>query len=228
MTEKNEIIVTKKHLAVTNTHSLLSPYKKEEQLIIRDNCKLCNSEFRKEAERIFAQTGKAIAAYNFLIEKHVDISQPSVRNHMTRHYQQIIQQQAILESSEDLQRWVDMEQTKVGSIKKTMAWIDKERAVLQILSEEMNPEERRKTVDTIKKLSDTWLVFQTKLDEYQKTAEPITIIVNQLKIVLTEEMSKSKNEDAKQAITNVMQKMQNSMEELGLVIDNGEIKHGGD
>lgn len=220
MAEKKEITVSKKQIIATNQNNALNPYQKDEARIVRSDCKLCNSKYRNEIEEMFSQQKRPNfqGLHNILVEKKEDISYTAVRNHLLYHYKIHAQQECLREYSDDLQRWVDMEQSRITSIKKRIAMLEREMMILGSEGENLSMDERRKNAETMKKIADTLLVYQEKLDEYQKTSEPVTIVINQLKIVLTEEMSHVRNDETKQVLANIMNKMQQSMDDYGLAI----------
>jgi len=148
---------------------------------------------------------------------------------MVYHFKQFIQQQAMMENSHELNRWVELERNRIGTLRKVIGMLDRDMTLLNAESQSAEGDEKRKIIDTLNKLAGTLLAYQSKLDEYQKSSEPLTLIVNQLKIVLTEGMSQARTDETKKVLTDVMQKMSTSMDELGLVIDtNGDVKYGGD
>jgi hypothetical protein len=220
MSEKKEITLSKTQVVATNQNNALNPYKKDEARLARADCKLCKSKYKDEIEEMFSQQKKPNfqALWQALADKKEDISYTSVRNHLLYHYKIHAQQVVLREYSDDLQRWVDMEQTRVGSVKKRIAMLEREMMILGSEGENLTMEDRRKNAETMKRIADTLLTYQEKLDDYQKTSEPVTIIINQLKIVLTEEMQHVRNDETKQVLANIMNKMQQSMDDHGLAI----------
>jgi hypothetical protein len=184
---ENEIVVANQD----NTNVI--PYSFSTNEIVNKKCKLCNCEFRKETEERYEgqKRKKNISEIKRWLkeEKDFDITVNAINNHMIYHYG-IRRRNAILkEYTEDVQKFMDMRSDKVSALKARIAIIDKEMLTIASKGDELNLIERRKNAETIKKLADTLLVYETKLQEYEEKFEPVTIIFNQLRIIINDEIS---------------------------------------
>ena len=209
-----------------NDEGILIPYIAEKVKSkvkgIKKNCKLCNSEFRDEAEELFAsqRNPNYYAIHVFLTGKGADISYPSVRNHLIYHFQSVQHQEWLLEYAADIKEWLRMPTTKVFALKKRMAILDKEMMTIASQSEGLAMDERRKSAETVKKLADTLLGYEGKLEEYQESLKPVTVIVNQLKIIISEEMEHGGSKETKKVLVNVLERLQDSVGDM--IVEEGD------
>lgn len=72
-------------------------------LIVRTSCKLCNSPFREEAEKLFEERKSIPFIKTFLDGKGLIIAMNNIRHHMNEHYKSMARMAVLAEYCEDLQ-----------------------------------------------------------------------------------------------------------------------------
>ena len=192
----------------------LSPYLFGLDKITRPNCKLCTSEHREEVEGWYNQQKRK--NYSFLKnkleeDKNEKISIPAIRNHMLRHHKAVENNLSFNEYSNELSQWIDKQSNKELAIKGRIAILDRELMAIAELSDDLDLEERRKSAETIKKLSEAILLHEKHLKEYQTEAGPVKLIFNQIKVVFTEEIERANDNHARKVLSNVLNKLQTNV-----------------
>ena len=117
--------------------------------IVKANCKLCNSEFRDEAENMFLQQRKP--NFNvillFLKGQGEEISFQAVKNHLVNHYKAHFRKEFLTEYSDDIKRWIDNQPNKVNAIRQRIAVLEKEMVEIASEGSSLQLEDRRKNAD---------------------------------------------------------------------------------
>jgi hypothetical protein len=219
---QNDIIVRESNEITSDTindEGILIPYVAADvkgKKKIRSDCKFCKCEFKDEAEKLFAsqKSPNYYAIHTFLIGKNVDVSYPGVRHHLIYHFQTIQHQEWLLEYAADIKEWLKMPTNKVFALKKRMAMLDKTMMEIASQSEGLKMDEKRKSAETVKKIADTLLAYEVKLEEYQESLKPVTVIVNQLKIIISDEMSHGGSRETKKVLVNVLERLEESVGDM--------------
>lgn len=197
--------------------SLMVPYKFDASKIVRKNCKLCQCEFRDEIEEWYdVQKRKNYSAIKSQLEtdKDMKISVNAIKNHMLYHYKAVERKSTLTEYVSDVQDWVSMQTNKVASLKTRIAILEREMMVIASEGEDLDLVERRKNAETIKKIADTLLTYDSKLKEYEKDMEPARIVFNQLKIIVKDEMKNVESASARQTIIKVMTRLKENVGDM--------------
>jgi len=183
--------------------------------VTKSNCKFCQLDFRDEAEVKYDEFKNYVALKRWLEgEKDTKISINAIRNHIFYHYKSAEREESLAEYSTDISKWVDSQTDKIGALKIRIAVLDKEMMSIAAEGQDLPLEQRRKNAETIKKLADTLLLYQSKIEEYTKRIEPITVVVNQLKVIITDEIQTVGDARVKKALVNVLEKWQNTVGDI--------------
>ncbi|MCD6435558.1 MAG: hypothetical protein J7L15_04150 [Clostridiales bacterium] len=213
MEEENSIVTVQKDDCPINN---IVPYIPADDRITKKSCKLCNFEFRDEAEERFMN--QRIHNFNdiftFVKSKGFDGSWFAVKNHLVRHFKNPKDREFLIEYAEDVQKWIKSQPDKMFSLRKRIAMLDREMFLLAAESDNLPNDERRKNADSIKKLADTLLNFESKLDDYQKSLEPATVVINHLKLIITDEVQHVSSRESKKVLVNVLERMQDQVGDL--------------
>lgn len=197
--------------------SNIIPYFFSIDKIKKPNCKLCQSEFREEAEEIYeSQTRKNYTEIkNRLKERHdFDISMPAVQNHIIYHYKITQNNVSLQEYAENIQGWVNMQTNKVAALRARIAIMEREMFSIAQQSDDVDLVERRKNAETIKKLAETILTYENKLSDFQEQAKPVNLIFNQLKIIVNDEMQHIESVKVKKVLSKVLTRLRDSVGDM--------------
>lgn len=190
--------------------------------IMRTDCKMCNCEDREEAEQIWEKTKKVSIVHRFIKdEKGHDINYTSVRNHLYHHYEALKNEELVQEYDNHIDQWMTRYTDPELSLMRRIAVLDREATVLSAMSEGQSLDERRKIAETVSRLSNTILAFQSKLQEIQKDKEPVRLIVQQLQVIIQEEASNT-NQEVRGHLLNVLEKLGENEELKNLIISSEE------
>ena len=219
--KSKHIIICENPTPITRISSQIIPYKNDEimEIVTKVNCKLCQCDFREEAESEFEKTNNYRAIQVWLQrEKSLTISYPAVRNHMLYHFKGHQRKEFLREYAEDVEKWSNLYKNKTDALKNRIAILDREMVNIAAESDDLPIDERRKNAETVKKIADTLLVYETKLQEFEKKLEPVQIVLNQLQIIVKDEIKNIGSEETKRALVSVLERLDESVGEL--VIDN--------
>ena len=209
----NDMFIEKAKAPFSNETDV-TPYIFNVDKIVKAGCKICQAEFRDEVELMFDEQKdrKNYTAIRRIIKDkyNFDISVQALMNHMIRHYKQVNDNTNLREYAEDIQHWVGMQTNKISSLKARIAVLEKEYFTIASQSDGLNLVERRKNSDTLKKLAEVMLAYENKIEAYQEFASPVSLIFNQLKIIVNDELQSVDNVKTKQVFSKVLSRLKTS------------------
>lgn len=186
--------------------------------IERANCKLCNSKIREEAEQKWDETRNFNAVYRYVTNEGLKVSYPAVRRHLLFHYEIKKNLDLVKEYASSMDEWIEMQKNPEEAMVRRIAMLEREAMILSVEAEGQKIGERRRTVDTIAKLSSVILAYHDKLHDLRKRREPVTLVINQLQLIIKDEIQNTTPE-IHDALINVLDKLENSEELSGLMVD---------
>ncbi len=187
------------------------PYLKTDDrgAILHPHCKLCNAACREEAENRYDNTPNYLALARWLKDNHnLEISYPSVRNHIIYHYKANQKYQFMEGYAEDVKKWMQMPNDRIPALKKRRAILEREMIGLGAENDDKKGDEKRRNIELMKKLADTLLNYDTKIDELYKRMEPVTMVLTQLNIIMTDVVSHVNADETKEAFEEVLSKLE--------------------
>ena len=216
MAKKIEEIVIVEPNDIVVSDSLLSviPYSFNTDRVTRANCRICQSEHRQYVEETYECQPKKnyTAIRNKLKDVHnFEISLNAIRNHLLYHYVASNDKESFQEYAGELQQWMDMQTNKVVSLKSRIALLEKEMFTIAQKSQDLDIIERRKSAETIKKLAEVLLTYESKLAEYGEEVKPVKLVFNQLKVIVNDEMEQLQSVTTKKTLSRVLSKLKDSV-----------------
>lgn len=214
---ENEMIV-----AGQGNNRTIVPYSFDGGQIVKQKCKLCKCKFREEVEDWYEkQKRKNYSEIQRKLknEKSTDLSVNAIKNHMLYHYEAANTNLALSEYSQDVQKWVDMQTNRLAALKTRIGILDREMMTIAAGGEGLELTERRKNAETIKKIADTILTYESKLKDYEAYFEPVTAVFNQLQIIIVDEMQHVENNVTKKVLVSVLQRLK---ENVGTMVIDSE------
>jgi len=186
--------------------------------IVKPNCKLCQSDLREKAEEIYDNQTKrknySLIQRKLKDENDFDISANSVRNHMLYHHNVVENNDSLQDYAGDIQKWINVRTNTLSSIKARRGLLEREMFTIGHMSEDADLIERRKSAETIKKLADSILLLETKEKEFKEDSEPITLIFNQLQVIVNDELQHVDSIKTKQILSTVLSRLKDSVGEM--------------
>lgn len=174
---------------------------------IKVNCKLCNSKFRKEAEAEYERSNNYKRVYNYLQENGEDVSYPAVRNHLAFHYQGQENRDTLKEYSSDVNQWLDLQGNPEDALRRRIAILERRMILLDSGSETLNLTEKRKNTELVKKLCDSILAHETKLEENNQQLEPFREVIGALTKIVNIEAKQIEDKETKQELVKILNKI---------------------
>lgn len=215
MNEDSSIVATQGNMVLsTDIDDEMVPFLLETEKITNENCKLCNSEHREEAEEMYDnQRRKNYAqlknAFNDKFD--LEISDNAIRNHILYHYKAVKDNLSLKSYAEDVQKWVDRRTSKVHSLKSRIAILEREMFILAEEGQDLDMQERRKNADMVKKLAETIMACEDKLEEFREQVKPVNMVFNQLKVIMNDEVKVLSSVEFKQAFGRILTKLHSSL-----------------
>jgi hypothetical protein len=172
--------------------------------ILKTNCKLCNSIYRIEAEEMFADGKNPHQVYKWLKSKKEDISDKAVHNHYVEHYLKPIIETRIKTYAENLENYSKIKMQDEDRLRLYSSLLDQQIHMLASAIHQTNPEEMRKSHETLIKLIDQATKVQERINNLQSENEPVKILIERLNNVMTIKWNDAKSPEAKQAIQDIL------------------------
>lgn len=180
--------------------------------VMKSNCKLCNSIYRKEAEEFFADGKNPHFVYKWLKTKNEEISDKAVHNHFIQHYQKPYIESRIKAYAENLEDYSRIKMAEEDRLNLYAVILDQQIHVLGSAISQTNYDEMRKSNETLIKLIDQAVKLQEKIKSMREDNEPVKILVERLNNVMTIKWNDAKSPEAKQAIQEILEVVVKEME----------------
>lgn len=197
------------HKALQKIHNIAD--ERYSSVIIKPNCKLCNSDHRSEAESLFLETNNFSSVFRFLKSKSQDISLPSIRSHLKNHFIDQQQQEKIRDYVSDLSKWKEMQANKEERLKIYLAIIEKRIFQLAASIDERSDGESIRITDTLSKLLDQAVNIQSEIDEEIKRVEPAKVVIRKLQEIIEIRVKTSKSQELKNTLIDLVSDLQGNI-----------------
>ncbi len=178
------------------------------KIIIKSNCKLCNSSNRADAENEYEKQNYNVqAVLNFLIKKGENITYNAVQRHLERHYLAQERNIRLKEYAEDLAPILRSRQERRVQLSERVAILEKQLWSLSMELETADLDQKIKGTAAVKQLSDTIASHEAEIYNIDKEAEPIALLMNNLRTIISDEVKKTKNEETKTVLVGLFDKL---------------------
>jgi len=180
----------------------------------RTNCKTCMSQFRQEAEEQYEKTQNMTAAHNYLIKKGESVTYLAFRNHIIYHYKKHEINMRLKEWAEDIPAFVAQDKNKKATLEERIAILNQQLMIIASQSDNTSLDEKRKSAEATRKLSESILLHEKKIDEMDQAMEPVFIIIEKLKDIVSIRIKNSNNEEIKRELMTVLEQLIESVKDL--------------
>ena len=185
-------------------------------------CKICNCEFREEAENMYANDISMRKIWFWLRdEKKFDIQYLAVQRHFNKHFK--LQQQArdLLSLTHSLEKWEKVNQDDKSVLNRYVCALDREAMLLLAQNPDLDITEQRKNIELAAKVAQTIVSLKEMTKKMDENGEPIKIIMQNFNKFAEITIANTKNPEIKQAL---LQFMSGFVKELPKEITDIEIK----
>ncbi len=203
--------------ALKNINSITK--QKADTVIIKSNCKLCNSAFRQDAEEIYGHEKNLTSVHRMLKSNNEDISIPAIRSHMLNHFIDANRHEKMREYVEDLAKWKDISASKSERLQTYLSILEKR--IFQIASavEDRTDPESMKQTEVLNKLIDQANTIQVALSEENGRIEPARIVIKKLQEIIEIRVRSSKSPELKNVLIDLVSDLQGN---IGGLLENGK------
>jgi hypothetical protein len=139
---------------------------------------------------------------------NLEVSYPAVRNHIINHYKASQKYMFMEGYAEDIKKWMAMPNDRIPALKKRRAILEREMVGLGAENDDKFGDEKRRNIELMKKLADTLLNYDSKIDELYKRMEPVTMVLTQLNIIMTDVVKNSHEDETKEAFDEVLGRLE--------------------
>lgn len=172
------------------------------------------SALRKVAEEEYERLHNITAIFNFFKKNNESISYHAIRNHINKHYKKHEMQMKLKEWAEDIPAFVKIKKDRKSTLEERIAILTHQMAVICSETEGHGLDERRKTADAVKKLSDAITALEDKIEEIDQTMEPVFIILEKLKDIVSDRIKSNNSEEIKRELMTVLEQFAESVKTL--------------
>jgi hypothetical protein len=180
-------------------------------IIVRAKCKLCNSEFRSEAENMYAESSNISAVYRFLESKGEKMSLISVRSHLLNHYTDFCKQERLNDYVADLERWRDTNLSREERLKNYLGILEKRIFQIASFVDKKDDLESIKNTDILAKLIAQASSIQSQIDEHDQRVEPARVVIKKLQEIIEIRVKTSKNQELKNHLIDLVSDLQGNI-----------------
>lgn len=183
---------------------------------LKKNCKLCNSKLKESVEAKFSETGSYKSSHKIIQDSGEDITYASTRRHLLHHF---IEKERLLELGDyasNIQNLLSCPKNRVQSLRERIAMLENRMYKIELATEGEPLEEMRKSVDSLKKISDTIIAHESEIEKIRHQGEPVKLLINNFRAIMSEEL-KGADQAVKTALMNVFNKLIQSVSDI--VID---------
>lgn len=188
---------------------------KNEGVIVKSNCKMCNSRNRLEAEELYEKYGyggiqKACDLLNKTYNE--DISYIAIARHLRNHYERQKTQVFIKEYAENFKIYKSIYTDKKRSLEDTRVMLQKSFVEQMSIADSLSDSvEKRKSIELATKIATTLSSITAQINEIDKASQPYVIMLENLKHIIVDKIKESKNDDIKNALINVLDEWEKSL-----------------
>ena len=187
----------------------------KDEIICKPNCKLCNSEYRAEAEAKYATKNNAHLAYKFLISKNEDISYNAVSNHFKMHYEKQRTNLLVREYLDDLCKHRQGEADKRKDLLDRKNILHKEMVEIASLNNDgASPKERRENAESVKRLSDGIIKIEEKINEIDQEMEPVVVVIKSMKKIISNKLKEIEDEEVSSLLVSILNEWHEDVQKI--------------
>ncbi len=180
-------------------------------IIVKSNCKLCNSKYRNNAEEMYSECRNVSMVHRMLKSNGEDMSLVGVRSHLNNHFVDIAKQEKMQEYVSDLAKWKSINVTKEERLKTYLSILEKR--IFQIASaiEDRDDSDSVKYTETLSKLIAQASSVQQQLDEMEQKIEPAKIVIKKLQEIIEIRVKSSKSPELKNHLIDLVSDLQGNI-----------------
>ena len=180
-------------------------------IIVKSNCKLCNSKFRINAEELYSESKNVSMVQRMLKNNGEDISVVSVRAHLQNHFIDVVKQEKIKDYVGELAKWKSIQASKEERLRTYLSILEKRIFQLAAYLDDRDDSESYKHTDTLAKLIAQASSVQQQIDEMEQKIEPAKIVIKKLQEIIEIRVKSSKSPELKNHLIDLVTDLQGNI-----------------
>tara|TARA_Y100000310_G_C20617852_1_gene781625 strand:+ start:958 stop:1614 length:657 start_codon:yes stop_codon:yes gene_type:complete len=188
----------------------------KDKVITKSNCKLCNSKYRTESEKLYENTNKNLRAVEkFLAKNSEKISYQAIRNHFKMHYEQQKMDLQVKEYIENVAKFRVEHADRKSALEERKMMLEQHMIQLAAMGQgAITSEEMRKDANALKALSDAILGIDRELAEIDRKMEPAILIIQILTKIVEAKIRKTKSQEHKSDLADILEQLSAQTEDV--------------
>lgn len=182
--------------------------------VVKPNCKLCNSKFRKEAESMAERNQNITSILRFLTTAGEDISYGAVNNHINYHFKVKSDESDLKEYAVELDKWGKLSHSDETLITKYVRMLDREITLLVSKNAHADVSDRRKNNEIILKMQQQVMALKEQAKKLHAELQPIEIMFMSLNRIIEMKLKSSISPEAKRALQDVIDQLRKEVGEV--------------
>jgi flagellar biosynthesis chaperone FliJ len=180
-------------------------------IIVKANCKLCNSKFRSSAEELYSECRNISMVQRMLKNNGEDISVVGVRSHLQNHFIDVVKQEKVKDYVGELAKWKSIQVSKEERLKTYLSILEKRIFQLAAYLDDRDDAESYKHTDTLAKLVAQASSIQQQIDEMEQKIEPAKIVIKKLQEIIEISVKSSKSPELKSHLIDLVTDLQGNI-----------------
>jgi len=176
----------------------------------KSNCKVCNSKFRFEVEKIYDEKGwgSIPVIYKFLKDNGEEVSKQAIRNHMQVHLEKQRVDLAVKDYIEDISKYRMDNISKKEALEDRRAMLNKMFLEITAQSEGATLDELRRNAPVAKMLSESLSAIELQLKEIENRIHPAMMISRIVQQVMKERIGSQKDNAIKSLLMSIFDEIE--------------------
>lgn len=190
----------------------------QDRVITKPNCKLCNSKFRTDAEKMYEQLkGNYTAIEKFLSKNNEEISYHAIRNHFKMHYETQKMDLQVKEYIDNLAKFRIEREDKKSALLERKLILEHHMVNLVAMGQgATNSEDMRKDANALKSLSDAILGIEKELIEMEEAQKPAIAILQIITKIVEGKIRSSSSQEHKADLKDILDKLEDQAKDIVL------------
>jgi poly-D-alanine transfer protein DltD len=206
-------------IEVVNKFQDLASFAKSlpDESIFYDNCKLCNSKNKEEAEAMAERGVSHLQIHRFITaEKKEDISYSSVHNHLINHFGVKSDNRRLKEYASQVAKWSELAKTDEAILNRYINMLDREANLLLAEAKEIPLVERRKNIETAIKVGQLIGVFREQLRKLQTEKRPVELVITSLNRIIQIKLEDGSTPEVRKVLMDIVDQLKKEVGELSI------------
>ena len=180
----------------------------QNSVICKSNCKLCNSQYRLQVQKMCDQGRTMKYIHAFLVENKQDISYKAVNNHFQQHYSRQKTQIQMKEYLQDLTQYQVQKQNRTRDLLDRKGMFNKMLVQMAARHDTLTDlQQMRKNASALKTINDSIINIQTQIDIINKQSQPVVLILQKLTQIARQISQGTDNQQVKMALNKFLKQL---------------------